>query len=332
MSLLLALILDEIEGASSITLDDAGAVLSSGVSVNGAAAITLGDVAFAGAAIVGVSVALVVTLDDATSASAGDVSVNVSVSCALDDLVVSGVASELVQVAAAIALDALTGAESAVVGVTVSLGATLGDVTLDAAVVYTPVIGSVAIELGDLSASGSAITAMRVTFGVALEELTSAGLVLVMSRTGQAIVNHGPSLALYDVPDGSVGWVSTDTRTPPTAASIAGMPAGYMFAPDIVDLPWRRLRGDEWTDAPMRRAVLARIAALIAQHHPRITAWQVDELASGSWSFMRDPRLVVRFMVGGAWREAGFEVSRTDMTPEGVLRLFAQAEPSIVPP
>lgn len=75
------------------------------------------------------------------------------------------------------------------------------------------------------------------------------------------------------------------------------LPADFMRAPDVAALPWVRRRGDEWTDASFRAAVLAWIADFFSTH-AWARRWQVLERATGNRMSRRldVPVLVIRMI------------------------------------
>jgi hypothetical protein len=59
------------------------------------------------------------------------------------------------------------------------------------------------------------------------------------------------------------------------------LPEDYMLAPDVADLPWRRARGDEWTDATFRAVVLDWLRVFL-RDRPSFGRWRVVEKASAT--------------------------------------------------
>jgi hypothetical protein len=57
------------------------------------------------------------------------------------------------------------------------------------------------------------------------------------------------------------------------------LPEDYMLAPDVADLPWKRSRGDEWTDATFRAVVLDWLRAFL-RDRSAFGRWRVVEKAT----------------------------------------------------
>jgi len=72
------------------------------------------------------------------------------------------------------------------------------------------------------------------------------------------------------------------------------LPDGFLSTPDVAHLPWVRRRGDEWTDATFRAAVLAWLVDVLAAA-TWARRWRVTERATGSrlGSKLDPPVLVV---------------------------------------
>ncbi len=66
------------------------------------------------------------------------------------------------------------------------------------------------------------------------------------------------------------------------------LPEDFLLAPDIVDFPWMRKRGDEWTDAAFREIVFDWLIDFFNDRSwPR--RWDVRERAAGERSTHRLP-------------------------------------------
>jgi hypothetical protein len=209
------------------------------------------------------------TLAALTSASAGAVEVRGTAANTLGALASTSAGAVEVRGAVAAALAPLTGAAAGSADVRGVVLATLGALTADAEgeVVTLATTGTVAAMLAGLITN---IAGVYVPVG-----FTGAdGITYPIWRPqyGDPEINPRPRIMQPSVerfPFSLSGELLVDG--PP-------LPEGFLRAPDIAKLPWRRKRGDEWTDAAFRAEVLAwLVPVLAARGNPR---WQVTEKAS----------------------------------------------------
>jgi hypothetical protein len=66
-------------------------------------------------------------------------------------------------------------------------------------------------------------------------------------------------------------------------------PEGFLTANDVLKLPWKRRRGEEWTDEPFRTAVLKWVKEFL-QIRTGISRWDIQERACPTtWGLVRLP-------------------------------------------
>lgn len=115
-------------------------------------------------------------------------------------------------------------------------------------------------------------------------------------------------------------------------------PDDLFTATDLARLPWTRKRGNEWTTAPFRAAVLAWLAAFFrARPEAGLIGWDVEEAARGNRQATRMPparhylRIGITQRVRGApvRVEVGVDFDFPHRVPEVArLRLERTVEPT----
>lgn len=108
----------------------------------------------------------------------------------------------------------------------------------------------------------------------------------------------------------------------------------FTRAPDLARFPqWRRTRGNEWTQAPLRAQVLAWLQGFFAEH-AWARRWDVDERASALRSSLRLPDADLYLLVGvadGAGRRVSTVVAFLgDFAPASVRARLLLAEQALL--
>jgi hypothetical protein len=100
----------------------------------------------------------------------------------------------------------------------------------------------------------------------------------------------------------------------PSGERLAVTPVAPVSAPDVANLPWRRLPAQAWTTEEFRAVVLAWLSTYAKAH--ATPQWKVEEIRFGirGGEYMQ-PVLRVSFLQGDVWRQASAFFPESSQVP-----------------